>query len=517
MSITALRCKDLPLCSITVVFESVPLTLCALMGGVCSVRSTTKVDVRWQDATLTTNELACELVPVLPDGNDFQPGDFVVEKGEDDPSAGIQAPVLLTRTGVVRNVNASERTCGVAWSRSEAGHPTTADDASSPEAPVAAGAASDAERVDASSVATVPGMTFGSGTDGVLSVYELVPHPDFSFRRGLPVLRLNGGDSDAQLDQAPPVESGGIEAQLGDITQAGGAQSMDSVEQHPDSDAVEDAGENADGDDDSSDWETDDDEDEDEDHRSVDAASTRDGLSIYGEVIEVCEDTGRVQVCWSDSSIQLCDPSSLFVVPDDEEMDMLDDGQYDSDGGWETASEGGSENADGGPGNQVDAVMQQWEIQESQQASIFGETPVSGEAVVLPEDNSAATPSGTAGSDDGASAVASDDPPTSSSVAIPAPLSPAPTEPHGASATADTPPPNFDCIEGTFVDHRFADRSGPATNARQFGRCVTREWGLLSGSLPDGIYVRACEEHMDLLRAVLIGPSGTPYEDRCAT
>ena len=38
-----------------------------------SVRSRTKVDVRWQDTTLTTNEPACELVPVLLDGNDFQP------------------------------------------------------------------------------------------------------------------------------------------------------------------------------------------------------------------------------------------------------------------------------------------------------------------------------------------------------------------------------------------------------------------------------------------------------------
>ena len=109
--------------------------------------------MRWQDTTLDTNVSARELVPVLPDGNDFQPvsaavvtlskgfvcavcpstavkprvvqGDFVVEKGEDDPSAGVQASVPLTRTGVVRRVNASERTCGVAWSKVEAGHPST--------------------------------------------------------------------------------------------------------------------------------------------------------------------------------------------------------------------------------------------------------------------------------------------------------------------------------------------------------------------------------------------------------
>eukprot|EP01043_Picozoa_sp_COSAG02_P085124 COSAG02_NODE_22826_length_739_cov_1.081250_1_plen_102_part_01 len=100
-------------------------------------------------------------------------GDFVVEKGEDDPSAGVQAPAPLTRTGVVRTVNASERTCGVAWSKVEAGHPST----------IAAGSALSNHVASSSSPASEPGIVFGSGTDAVFSVYELVPHPDFSFRR----------------------------------------------------------------------------------------------------------------------------------------------------------------------------------------------------------------------------------------------------------------------------------------------------------------------------------------------
>ncbi|KAG0449244.1 hypothetical protein HPP92_027361 [Vanilla planifolia] len=40
---------------------------------------------------------------------------------------------------------------------------------------------------------------------------------------------------------------------------------------------------------------------------------------------------------------------------------------------------------------------------------------------------------------------------------------------------------------------------------------VQQEWNDLEKNLPDGIYVRAYEERIDLLRASIIGPRGTPY------
>ncbi|KAK9074458.1 hypothetical protein SSX86_007056 [Deinandra increscens subsp. villosa] len=42
---------------------------------------------------------------------------------------------------------------------------------------------------------------------------------------------------------------------------------------------------------------------------------------------------------------------------------------------------------------------------------------------------------------------------------------------------------------------------------------IREEWKILEKNLPGTIYVRAYESRMDLLRAVIIGPKGTPYHD----
>ncbi|KAL6193418.1 hypothetical protein ACLB2K_034502 [Fragaria x ananassa] len=40
-----------------------------------------------------------------------------------------------------------------------------------------------------------------------------------------------------------------------------------------------------------------------------------------------------------------------------------------------------------------------------------------------------------------------------------------------------------------------------------------REWKILENGLPDAIYVRAYETHVDLMRAAIVGAAGTPYHD----
>ncbi|RCV26724.1 hypothetical protein SETIT_5G269500v2 [Setaria italica] len=42
---------------------------------------------------------------------------------------------------------------------------------------------------------------------------------------------------------------------------------------------------------------------------------------------------------------------------------------------------------------------------------------------------------------------------------------------------------------------------------------IQHEWKVLENDLPDTIYVRAYEDRMDLLRAVIVGSAGTPYHD----
>ncbi|KAI3856406.1 hypothetical protein MKX03_034488 [Papaver bracteatum] len=42
---------------------------------------------------------------------------------------------------------------------------------------------------------------------------------------------------------------------------------------------------------------------------------------------------------------------------------------------------------------------------------------------------------------------------------------------------------------------------------------ITKEWRILEKNLPESIFVRVYEGRLDLLRAVIIGPTGTPYHD----
>ncbi|KAL7210617.1 hypothetical protein ACSBR1_032054 [Camellia fascicularis] len=42
---------------------------------------------------------------------------------------------------------------------------------------------------------------------------------------------------------------------------------------------------------------------------------------------------------------------------------------------------------------------------------------------------------------------------------------------------------------------------------------IMKEWKVLERNLPDSIYVRVYERRIDLLRAVIVGPAGTPYHD----
>lgn len=41
---------------------------------------------------------------------------------------------------------------------------------------------------------------------------------------------------------------------------------------------------------------------------------------------------------------------------------------------------------------------------------------------------------------------------------------------------------------------------------------MQKQWKRLQRDLPSGIYVRAFEDRMDLLRACIVGPEDTPYE-----
>lgn len=63
------------------------------------------------------------------------------------------------------------------------------------------------------------------------------------------------------------------------------------------------------------------------------------------------------------------------------------------------------------------------------------------------------------------------------------------------------------------VDHFFLKKTSQSTCQRRWTKKVQQEWAILEKNLPDTIYVRVYEDRMDLLRAVIIGAAGTPYQD----
>ncbi|XP_054808304.1 putative ubiquitin-conjugating enzyme E2 38 isoform X2 [Prosopis cineraria] len=71
----------------------------------------------------------------------------------------------------------------------------------------------------------------------------------------------------------------------------------------------------------------------------------------------------------------------------------------------------------------------------------------------------------------------------------------------------------FDTVD-SFQDH-FFDKEGSSEHqqSKNWAKKIQEEWKILEENLPETIFVRVCESRMELLRAVIIGPSGTPYHD----
>ncbi|OJJ75930.1 hypothetical protein ASPBRDRAFT_203624 [Aspergillus brasiliensis CBS 101740] len=75
-----------------------------------------------------------------------------------------------------------------------------------------------------------------------------------------------------------------------------------------------------------------------------------------------------------------------------------------------------------------------------------------------------------------------------------------------------TLPPEFLILEGSPPsDHHFISKNMAGASVLRT-KCIQKEYDILAGSLPSGIFVRAWESRMDLLRVLFIGPEGTPYE-----
>lgn len=87
-----------------------------------------------------------------------------------------------------------------------------------------------------------------------------------------------------------------------------------------------------------------------------------------------------------------------------------------------------------------------------------------------------------------------------------------PTENPSTSTTTPSQD-NFQIIETVPSSHKFHLTVFYPTNAHNFYKAVQKEHKLLRSSLPDGVWVRAFEDRLDLLSVLIRGPKYTPYED----
>ncbi|KAL3453337.1 hypothetical protein BJX65DRAFT_121448 [Aspergillus insuetus] len=79
---------------------------------------------------------------------------------------------------------------------------------------------------------------------------------------------------------------------------------------------------------------------------------------------------------------------------------------------------------------------------------------------------------------------------------------PAPTSCPPNFAVLGDPPPS----DHYFINHRYTGSISTCTKR------LRKEYEVLKSSLPSGIFVRTWESRIDLLRVMMIGPEGTPYE-----
>ncbi|ONK79270.1 uncharacterized protein A4U43_C01F4670 [Asparagus officinalis] len=76
----------------------------------------------------------------------------------------------------------------------------------------------------------------------------------------------------------------------------------------------------------------------------------------------------------------------------------------------------------------------------------------------------------------------------------------------------------FDTVQGNH-DHYYANPENvkgiriTKKTSKDWAKRIQHEWKVLEKDLPETIFVRVYEDRMDILRAVIIGPAGTPYHD----
>lgn len=461
-----------------------------------------KVDVAWQDGTRGYGLESKSLIPInTPNDHEFFPEQYVVENTATEGENSSET----NRVGVVRSVNSKERTVSVRWFKP----------VSNPE---------DSREFDC---------------DEVVSAYELDQHPDYDYCYGDVVVRLS------------PVSVSAVTTDCGSL--------VDQFEQ-PASLAEAEADQSM----------------KHADHVEVDQTAIDvdyenfTSLSWVGHITGLQD--GDIEVTWADGMVSKVGPQAVFVVGREDDGDSFDGGSEISDdaASWETVDENemgkfddAEEEADkqSSTDNVVEIENQTAVLSVDNNTAINGALSVPLAALgfvsrlatgLFSRDKKQSELSHTSEHMDahepdcGVVKVSDGDAfegvPSSEVSNNVDNLS----EHHNASGSttrhtdvsmsedeetmdtsksleigADSTGADNKDISCSFKHFDIADYpldnhftgSSQSSGERKWVKKVQKDWGILEKNLPDAIYVRVFEERMDLLRAVIVGACGTPYQD----
>ncbi|PIN02869.1 Ubiquitin-conjugating enzyme [Handroanthus impetiginosus] len=455
------------------------------------INTKTKADVAWQDGKITRGLDSASLIPIdSPGDHEFVAEQYVVEKAADSDDA-----VETRRVGVVKSVNAKDRTACVRWLK-----------------PVAR--AEDPREFD---------------KEEVVSVYELEGHPDYDYCYGDVVVRLSPISLPAKMDSfVHSIEN----------------MKLNSLDEAKDEDR------NLHG------------------KNNVGNAPAHDLPAEFSDLSWVGNITGLkdgdIEVTWADGMTSTVGPQAIYVVgrDDDESMAAGTDASDDA-ASWETVEDDmdSADNADEDdePDNAGDVGP---EIEDNSivaensgnngalsiplaaigfmtrlASGIFsrGQKPsdplnmdIKGEDELQPDEltlnrdrNSESSSHKPSGSGNQLSNVTTNGEGEERDLAEASDLleiaetlcNLKPSETDAPSQEEITSSfKRFDIVRDPF-DHYFLGAQGQNNASRKWLKKVQKDWDILQNNLPEGIYVRVYEDRMDLLRAVIVGAYGTPYQD----
>ncbi|KAL9238412.1 hypothetical protein vseg_012837 [Gypsophila vaccaria] len=447
------------------------------------VNTKTKVDVRWQDGTSEQGLDSTLLIPIeSPGDHDFVAEQYVIEKAADDNEDTSE----IRRVGVIRSVDAKEKTACVIWLKQVA----------RPEDP------REFEKEE------------------IVSVYELEVHPDFDYCYGDVVVRL----STAAVER---------------IYSDSGENLMNSKDPNcveEDSIVVSNGKEGTLG---------------------VEADSKVSDLSWVGNITGLRN--GDIEVTWADGMVSTVGPQAIYVVGRDDNESILGGSDICDAASWETleddamdvvgntqkeqTAEGTENNPEAGEdiatvrghnsggngplGFAAEVIRKASGI--FSRGRSHGDSESSGENELKEEkthtsDGRASSnvsdsqdPSvidygcGHKTSDKGEVFTEADSEEVMNEDDILCNLrtNESDNDVSGGNLCSFK---RFDTAKDP-VDHIFLGANIQSNHERKWLKKVQRDWSILQNNLPEGIYVRVYEDRMDLLRAVIVGAYGTPYQD----